>query len=122
MKEKSNIWRSFIPLLILFVSFVGITVFSMIYMAKDNNYDNVIYQYFNISKQMYGKLVYLNISKNMLAEGMNLCSLAFLLGNFLLFWFICSKKDRSKWKWLLITLVGYLLVQAFVYRDRKSVV
>ena len=69
MKEKSNIWRSFIPLLILFVSFVGITVFSMIYMAKDNNYDNVIYQYFNISKQMYGKLVYLNISKNMLAEG-----------------------------------------------------
>ena len=90
MKEKSNIWRSFIPLLILFVSFVGITVFSMIYRAKDNNYDNVIYQYFNISKQMYGKLVYLNISKNMLAEGMNLCSLAFLLGNFLLFWFICS--------------------------------
>lgn len=115
MKEKSNIWRSFIPLLILFVSFVGITVFSMIYMAKDNNYDNVIYQYFNISKQMYGKLVYLNISKNMLAEGMNLCSLAFLLGNFLLFWFICSKKDQSKWKWLLITLIGYLLVQALVY-------
>ena len=59
MKEKTNIWWIFIPLTVLLISFIGVTAFSMIYMAKDNNYDNIIYQYFNISKKMYGKLIYL---------------------------------------------------------------
>lgn len=117
MKEKTNIGKIFIPLIVLLVSFVGVTVFSMIYMAKDNNYDNVIYQYFNISKEIYGRLIYLDISKNVLTDGMNLCSLAFLGGNFLLFWSICSKKEQKKRRCILAFGAAYLLLQAVIYSD-----
>ena len=144
MKEKTNIWWIFIPLTVLLISFIGVTAFSMIYMAKDNNYDNIIYQYFNISKKMYGKLIYLNIGKDALVKGMNFCGLAFLMGNFLLFWFISPKKERKRRGGILVMLSVFLLVQAVLYstglqkavyfgkfgflptphafRDRKSVV
>ena len=115
MKEKTNIWWIFIPLTVLLISFIGVTAFSMIYMAKDNNYDNIIYQYFNISKKMYGKLIYLNIGKDALVKGMNFCGLAFLMGNFLLFWFISPKKERKRRGGILVMLSVFLLVQAVLY-------
>lgn len=115
MKEKTSIGGIFIPLAVLLISFVGITSFSMIYMAKDNNYNNIIYQYFNISKEMYGKLIYLNISKDALAAGMNLSGLAFLMGNFLLFWSSSPRKGRRKRTGILIVLSLFLLLQAVVY-------
>ena len=76
MKEKTNVREALVPLLILFASFIGVTLCSMIFMAKDNNYDNMINQYFNIGKELYGKLIYLHISKGALVNGMNLCSLS----------------------------------------------
>ncbi len=115
MKEKTSIGWIFIPLAVLLISFVGITTFSMIYMAKDNNYNNMIFQYFNVSKEMYGKLIYLKISKDALAAGMNLCGLAFLMGNFLLFWFGSPRKGRRKRTGILIVLSLFLLLQAVVY-------
>lgn len=115
MKEKTNIWWIFIPLTVLLISFIGVTAFSMIYMAKDNNYDNIIYQYFNISKEMYGRLIYLNINKDALVRGMNLCGLAFLMGNSLLFWFISPKKEKKKRGNILIMLSLFLFIQAVLY-------
>ena len=98
MKEKTNVREALVPLLILFASFIGVTLCSMIFMAKDNNYDNMINQYFNISKELYGKLIYLHISKGALVNGMNLCSLAFLFGNFMLVWEISSAKEKREEK------------------------
>lgn len=37
MKEKTNVREALVPLLILFASFIGVTLCSMIFMAKDNN-------------------------------------------------------------------------------------
>ena len=115
MKEKTNVREALVPLLILFASFIGVTLCSMIFMAKDNNYDNMINQYFNISKELYGKLIYLHISKGALVNGMNLCSLAFLFGNFMLVWQISSAKEKKRRKGLLIAASVYLLLQAVAY-------
>lgn len=115
MKEKTNVREALVPLLILFASFIGVTLCSMIFMAKDNNYDNMINQYFNIGKELYGKLIYLHISKGALVNGMNLCSLAFLFGNFMLVWQISSAKEKKRRKGLLTAASVYLLLQAVVY-------
>lgn len=115
MKEKSNVWETFLSLFVIIASFIGVTLCSMIYMAKDNNYDNMINQYFNISKELYGKLIYLHISKETLINGLNLCSLAFLLGNFILVWQISSPKEKKRRKYLLIIAVFYLLLQMILY-------
>lgn len=115
MKEKTNVREALVPLLILFASFIGVTLCSMIFMAKDNNYDNMINQYFNISKELYAKLIYLHVSKETLINGMNLCSLAFLFGNFMLVWQISSTKEKKKRRGLLIAASVYLLLQAVAY-------
>ena len=117
MKEKTNVREALVlvPLMILFASFIGVTLCSMIYMAKDNNYDNMINQYFNISKELYGKLIYLHVSKELLVNGMNLCSLAFLFGNFMLVWQISSAREKKRRRGLLIAGGVYLLLQAVAY-------
>lgn len=120
MKEKTNVREALVPLLILFASFIGVTLCSMIFMAKDNNYDNMINQYFNISKELYGKLIYLHISKGALVNGMNLCSLAFLFGNFMLIWQISSAKEKKRRRGLLVAASVYLLLQAVVYNRYSS--
>lgn len=114
-KEKTDIWLIFVPLAVMLFSFLGIVIFSMIYMAKDNNYENMIYQYFNISKKMYGKLIYLSITKDALVRGMNFCSLFFLMGNYMLFWFISSRRERKKRKKILEFLLLFLVLQAVIY-------
>lgn len=68
----------------MLLSFIGVTLCSMIYMAKDNNYDNTIYQYFNISKHVYSRLIYLKIHKDTLVNSMNACSLLFIICNYFL--------------------------------------
>ena len=115
MKVKESIRGIFLPFVILLSSFVGVTIFSMVYMAKDNNYDNMIYQYFNISKAFYGKLIYLDISKETLVNGMNWCSLLFLLGNFLLFRSLRSDRRKHKGRGAALLLCLYLLFQALAY-------
>lgn len=65
-------------------SFICVTLFSMIYMAKDNYFNNTIFQYFNISKELFGKLIYIDISKSVLVCGMNMSSLLFLICNYTL--------------------------------------
>lgn len=108
----------------MLLSFLCVTLFSMIYMAKDNNYDNTIYQYFNISKALYSRLIYLNISKEALISGMNAGSLMFLICNFLL---SCSNAPRAgkaakpnplpavSHKPLVFLLICFWVLQAILY-------
>ncbi len=63
-------------------SFICVTILSMIYMAKDNNFYNTIFQYFNISKHFYSKLIAINVKKEILINGMNISSILFLMCNY----------------------------------------
>lgn len=112
MKEKSFIRLMGVPLGVLFLSFIGVTWFTMLYMAKDNNYNNMIYQYFRISKEFYGRLIYLDMDKEFIVNAMNLCSISFLAGNYLLFGLFGT--GQKKRKGVLLFLTVFLILQAVV--------
>lgn len=92
-------------------SFICVTLFSMIYMAKDNFFNNTIFQYFNISKDLFGKLIYIDISKTILASGMNISSLLFLIFNYALSQIDWPRQQRR----LRIGLMFFWLAQFFLY-------
>lgn len=101
-------------LLGMLCSFIGVTLFSMMYMAKDNNYDNTIFQYFNISKSLYSRLIMINVDKELLVNGMNISSLLFIACNFSLSQ--PDRMDKSGWYPLLRTvLFAFLGLQLVVY-------
>lgn len=99
----------------MLLSFICVTFFSMVYMAKDNNYDNTIFQYFNISKAVYSRLIYLDISKEALINGMNAGSLMFLICNFLLSCATAPVKRTVPYRTLLPVLVCFWVLQAVLY-------
>lgn len=105
----------------MLLSFIGVTICSMIYMAKDNNYNNTIFQYFNISKQLYSRLIYLKVGKETLISGMNLCSLLFLYCHYTLSSLSRRRKasmtqKRMNHAFTLIWIIQGVLYQPFVYR------
>lgn len=66
MKDKFYFRRAFLSIIGMTVSFIGVVIFTMLYMAKDNNYYNTIYEYFNINKQLHAWMMYINIHKDMI--------------------------------------------------------
>lgn len=92
-------------------SFICVTLFSMIYMAKDNYFNNTIFQYFNISKELFGKLIYIDISKSVLVCGMNMSSLLFLICNYTLSQIDWPRQQRR----LRMGLVIFWLAQVILY-------
>lgn len=82
MKEKTYTFKTMVPVIGMLLSFLGVCFFTSLYMAKDNNYDNIIYQYFHISKQLHFRMMYLDISKFQIISGMNLCSVLFIVCNY----------------------------------------
>jgi len=71
-------------LLGMLYSFISVVVLSMLYMAKDNNFYNIVFEYFNIPKRLYSYLILNNISKELLVNGMNISSLLFIICNYAL--------------------------------------
>lgn len=57
MKEKTYTFKTMVPVIGMLLSFLGVCFFTSLYMAKDNNYDNIIYQYFHISKQLHFRMI-----------------------------------------------------------------
>lgn len=118
-RKQESIWWLFVPLTIIVIAFVGTTIFTMIFMAKDNNYETLIFQYFNISRKFYGKLVFMDIPKQVLVWGMNLSSLAFFLGNYLLFLFI-GKNQRQQIGLYIIPLL-FWGIQGIIYSPQFQI-
>lgn len=81
MKRKYYFQNTFLPIAVMTVSFMGVMVFTMLYMAKDNNYFNTIYRYFNISKKLHAWMMYTDIDKNTIVNGINICSVLFIASN-----------------------------------------
>lgn len=96
-------------------SFVSVTLLSMTYMAKDNNYYNMINQYFNISKELYSKLIYLSISKDALIDGMNCSSILFLVCNYSLSQVNALDSGMKFRKKVFLLLICFWVIQAIVY-------
>ena len=62
MKDKIYS-RVLLSIIGMSLSFIGVVIFTMLYMAKDNNYYNIIYKYFNISKDLHSWMMYINIDR-----------------------------------------------------------
>ena len=116
IKRTKKYIQSF-SMLGMLLSFLGVTIFSMIYMAKDNNYYNTIFEYFNISTRLYSRLIYMNIGKEALINGMNICSILFILCNYIFSQSSFSTKSNSSClhKGLRFFLCIFPLVQLIVY-------
>lgn len=84
IKDTLNYRKTLFMIICILAFFVGVTIFTLLYMAKDNDYNNTIYQYFNISKRMHVNLMYTNISKDSIINGMNICSTLFIGTNYIL--------------------------------------
>ena len=102
-------------LLILLLSFLGVTFLSMVYMAKDNNYDSTIFHYFSISKEMYSCLMYMGIKKDTLINGMNLCSLLFIICNYTLSQFSFPRKGTNLHRTIRVILIVFWVLQLLLY-------
>lgn len=99
----------------MLLSFLGVTFLSMIYMAKDNNFDNTIFHYFSISKAMYSKLMYLDIRKDTLINGMNLCSILFVLCNYAFSQHNFPQRGKRPHTVIRVLLMLFLVLQLLVY-------
>lgn len=113
-KNDTNYFQSFMMAGML-LSFIGVTFLSMIFMAKDNNYDNTVFQYFNISKGLYSRLIYLQVNKGALANGMNLCSILFILSNYAFSQINFSKANTAWNRRIRIFLSLFWAMQLAVY-------
>lgn len=115
MKEKTYTFKTMVPVIGMLLSFLGVCFFTSLYMAKDNNYDNIIYQYFHISKQLHFRMMYLDISKFQIISGMNLCSVLFIVCNYFFSWAIYEYyKDRVH-KTITILLIVFWSVEIILY-------
>lgn len=99
----------------MLLSFIGVSILSMIYMAKDNNFDNIIFQYFSISPSMYAKLIYLDIDKGPLINGMNACSILFVLCNYAFSQSNFPAKNKPLHRRIRIFLVLFWILQLVAY-------
>ncbi len=104
----------------MLLSFIGVAFLTMIYMAKDNRYDNIIFQYFNISKSFYSRLIYLHIEKDTLANGLNLCSLLFILCNYAFSQQSFSLKNTPLHRGLRIFFLFFWTIQLLFYNTRLT--
>lgn len=94
MKRNYYFQNTFLPIVVMTVSFTGVMVFTMLYVAKDNNYFNTIYQYFNISKRLHAWMMYTDIDKNTIVNVVNLCSVLFIAGNYIFSRSFCNEKTK----------------------------
>ncbi len=115
MRKKTKNYMQSLSMFGMLLSFIGVTILSMIYMAKDNNFDNAIFQYFNISNRLYSRLIYLNIKKDSLVNGMNLCSILFILCNYAFSQCNFPLKGTSLHKKIRVFLGLFWIVQLLVY-------
>lgn len=99
----------------MLLSFLGVTCLCMIYMAKDNNYNNTIFHYFSISKPLYSKLMYLDIRKDTLINGMNLCGILFVLFNYAFSQHNFPYKGKRSHTIVRVLLIASLTLQFLIY-------
>lgn len=101
-------------LLGMLYSFISVVVLSMFYMAKDNNFYNIIFEYFNIPNRLYPYLILNNINKEWLVNGMNISSLLFIICNYALSQVDFTHPDQTH-RTIRVGLIVFWGVQFLLY-------
>lgn len=115
MKSKSYLKRTFLALLVMAFWFFATLVFTVLYMAKDNNYYNTIYQYFNISKEVHNWLLYIDIDKEIIVNGMNTCSIGFMACNYIFTKTLDVHSDSKITKYMEHYFIANWIFQLIIY-------
>lgn len=113
MKRNRNLMLC-LTMLMLGISVLGTSFFSITYMTKDYNLYNIVYRFFNVSDQLRNDLTNLPISKSWLIRLLNLFfALFYTSALFFGIHFLDFFRERLKHK-LLITVAVTAAVQAVV--------
>lgn len=109
---------SYVLYFLIIFSFLGLFICTCIYLAKDSIYSNIIIDFFFIPNYVLKKLMDIPVSRLIVSQLINLCSLTFITSCILFAIAYSSKKNYDKFKYPIIatSVLQLFIFDPLVYR------
>lgn len=117
INERNIIFRRLLSIFVVGAVFALLCFFSLCYIAKDNYYVLSIYKYFHISSRLRARLIHLDISKEILCNLINICTIGFYATSYLFLFLNLDNKNTKILKFLIILwCIELIYVSSFFYK------